>query len=59
MPLAPFHAMTIARELTEYINADKLAAAYASADVKIFPGQNNENLRRQKYATSHNKSNSN
>jgi len=51
--------MAIARELTEYKNAAKLATPYASADVKIFPGQNNENLRRHKYATSHNKSNSN
>jgi hypothetical protein len=43
----------------KFKSADKLAAPYASADVKIFPGQNNENLRRQKYATSHNKSNNN
>jgi len=39
MPLSPFHAMYTARELHAYRNADKLAAAYASSDIEVYPYQ--------------------
>lgn len=40
MSLSPFHALYTARELSAYANsADKLAAAYASSDIEVYPYQ--------------------
>ena len=39
MLLSPFHAMYTARDLSAYRNADKLAVAYASSDIEVYPYQ--------------------
>ena len=40
MPTTPFHALCTARELSAYANgADRLAAAYASSDIEVYPYQ--------------------
>jgi SNF2 family DNA or RNA helicase len=40
MPRSPFHIYTKTREFAEWIGGDnRLLAAYASADIKVFPYQ--------------------